>query len=100
MRPRIDNSRPNELAKWIFFVASAFPIAACFAFNQFASRPGDATGNELIFAPISFVFAVVSAFLTCARWRGATAGDKFFGLLPLSFPILTGLFGNIPVFMR
>ena len=93
MSTMIDNPRPNRIAKWVLFVASAAPILISVTDVLTVTGPGDqkmsaGMGLVFFFIPASFFFALILAVLTCARWSGATVGDKLLGLLPLSFPIV------------
>jgi hypothetical protein len=93
MSTTIENPRPNQVAKWVLFVASAAPILIGVADVLNVTGPGDqkmsaGMGLVFFFIPASFLFALILAVLTCARWRGSTVGDKLLGLIPLSFPIV------------
>ncbi len=84
---------PNRVAQWILLSASAIPIAIGVVDVWTVNGPGDqkmsaGMGLAFIFIPLSFFLALISAIMTCTRWRAATNGDKLRGLIPLSFPIL------------
>jgi hypothetical protein len=91
-----ENSRPNKIAQWILFVLSAIPIVVGVYDNLTVSGPGDqrmsaGMGLAFFFIPISFLFAAISALLTCFRWKATTIGDRVWGMIPLSFPIIAVL---------
>jgi len=63
--------------------------------------PGDqkmsaGMGLAFVFIPLSLLFAITLAIMTCVRWRGASKADRLRGLIPLSFPVLGFLLACVP----